>query len=49
MQAEYNHQDALFIDRIYLQFGIEKEDFQLAFEKFDLANDNYVCQKTEEV
>ena len=49
LAAEYDYQDALFIDQIYLRFGIEKEDFQQAFEKYDLANETYVQQRTLDV
>lgn len=39
---QYDRENAQFSDKIYLRFGIEKEDFQLAFEKYDLAEEQYV-------
>lgn len=45
LDEEHDVQDALFQDRVFLKFGIEKEDFQLAFEKHDLASDQSVQER----
>ncbi len=46
---QYDRENALFSDKIYLRFGIEKEDFQLAFEKYDLAEEQYVQDRQLDV
>ena len=40
--AESQYQNVIFLDKIYLMFQVEVEDFRLAVEKFDFNNNEQV-------